>query len=224
VAVGLRKKGASIGSAAALWIGNPTLNPAVLVFIVLTIGWPWAVLRLVLGAALVLVAAAAATRLASTIAPDAQEAAAREAAARAAPPAREEHWALAWLRSLTRLAARLTPEYIVLVALLGAARAFFFPAGGLHPGSSLPVLAGLAILGTLFVIPTAGEVPLVQTLLAAGAGAGPAGVLLLTLAPLSLPSLVMVGRVFPARVLVALAGLTAAAGLLAGLLARALGL
>ena len=50
---GLYKSGASIGSAVAFFLGNPTLNPAVLVFMVFTIGWPWAALRLVLGLVLV---------------------------------------------------------------------------------------------------------------------------------------------------------------------------
>lgn len=68
---------------------------------------------------------------------------------------------------------------------------------------------------TLFVIPTAGEIPIIQTMLAFGMGAGPAGVLLLTLAPISLPSVVMV-RAFPWRLLVVLAGLTAIVGIVAG--------
>ena len=70
-------------------------------------------------------------------------------------------------------------------------------------------MIGLAIAGTLFVIPTAGEIPIIQTMLGFGVGAGPAGVLLMTLAPLSLPSLVMVSKVFPWRVVLVLAGATA---------------
>jgi uncharacterized protein len=72
------------------------------------------------------------------------------------------------------------------------------------------------------VIPTAGEIPIIQTLQAFGLGAGAAGVLLLTLAPVSLPSLAMLSRSFPVRVLAALAGLTAATGLVCGLVAIAL--
>jgi uncharacterized membrane protein YraQ (UPF0718 family) len=227
VAVGLRKRGASIGSTAALWLGNPTLNPAVLVFIIFTLGWPWAVLRLVLGAALVLTAAVVATRLTARATgheEHARDAAAEEVASHTTSAPREEHWVLSWFRSLGRLAVRLTPEYIIMVAVLGAARAFFFPSAGFHLAGNPLVLVGLAILGTLFVIPTAGEVPIIQTMLAAGIGGAPAGVLLLTLAPVSLPSILMLGRVFPARVLAAIAGLTAAAGLVAALLAHALSL
>jgi uncharacterized membrane protein YraQ (UPF0718 family) len=111
---------------------------------------------------------------------------------------------------------QLLPEYIVIVGVLGFARAFLFPTAGPDLGNNLALMLGLAIAGTLFVIPTAGEIPIIQTLLGFGMGAGPAGVLLLTLAPLSLPSLVMVGRAFPWRLLVLLAVGTAAIGVVAG--------
>jgi uncharacterized membrane protein YraQ (UPF0718 family) len=195
------------------------LNPAVLAFIVLTLGWGWAVLRLVVGVALVLTAAWVAARLTSSD---------KAAAAVAAPAGTLEqtprrHWTVAWFQSFLRLALWLTPEYLVMVALLGAARAFLFPAG-LHLSAAIWALVAVAVAGTLFVIPTSGEVPIVQTMLAAGVGAAPAGVLLLTLAPLSLPSLLMLARVIPGRALAAAAVLTAAAGVVAGLAARAFGL
>jgi uncharacterized protein len=230
VAVGLRKRGAGVGSTLALWLGNPTLNPAVLAFIVLTLGWGWALLRLAVGAALVLTAAWAAVRLTSRTesAPSPEETSRAAAASTAVLPpdtgdAPSEHWAITWLRTFGRLALWLTPEYLVMVALLGAARAFLFPAG-LHLGGGVWTLVAVAVAGTLFVIPTSGEVPIVQTMLAAGVGAAPAGVLLLTLAPLSLPSLLMLSRVIPGRALAAAAVLTVAAGIAAGYAARLWGL
>ncbi|MCL6564505.1 MAG: permease, partial [Firmicutes bacterium] len=75
---------------------------------------------------------------------------------------------------------------------------------------------------TLFVIPTAGEIPIVQTLMRFGLGPGPAGVLLTTLPAVSLPSLVMVGRAVPARALVTVAVAVAIMGLLTGFAAMAL--
>lgn len=218
MAVGLRKRGAAVGSTLALWLGNPTLNPAVLAFIVLTLGWGWAVLRLVVGAALVLAAAWVAVRLT----PHAEAADPVVAPSDPSLPP-SGHWTILWLRSFGRLALWLTPEYLVMVALLGAARAFLFPAG-LHLDASVWTLIAVAIAGTLFVIPTSGEVPIVQTMLAAGISAAPAGVLLLTLAPLSLPSLLMLSRVVPGRALAAAAVLTVAAGVVAGLAARLFGL
>jgi uncharacterized membrane protein YraQ (UPF0718 family) len=237
VAVGLRKRGAAVGSTLALWLGNPTLNPAVLVFIVITLGWRWAALRFVVGTALIAAAAWVALRLTTgTGAPRSPVSAERDvppaprpettfqtAATRPSCSPPGEPWGVAWLRSFGRLALWLTPEYLVMVALLGAARAFLFPAG-LHLSAGVWTLVGVAVAGTLFVIPTAGEVPIVQAMLAAGAGAAPAGVLLLTLAPLSLPSLLMVGRVLPARVLAAAAVLTMIGGVAAGVAAHLFGL
>ena len=217
VALGLRRSGASLGAATAFFLGNPTLNPAVLVFLLFTLGWQWAALRLVLGVVLVFGGAALARRLGARLGvPDRLPAAAAKPEAVPNGP-----WALRWLRALGRLVIQLVPEYVVIVGALGFARAFLFPAASPELGNNLLVMLGLAIAGTLFVIPTAGEIPIIQTMLGFGIGAGPAGVLLLTLAPLSLPSLVMIGKAFPGRVLVALAGLTVVIGLLAGLLAIA---
>src|ERR671934_270223 len=96
----------------------------------------------------------------------------------------------------------------------GAARAWLFPAVGAEAGNSLLVIAGLAVAGALFAIPTAGEIPIIQTMRGFGLGAGPAGALLMTLAPISLPSLLMIGRAFPRRVLAVVLVVTVALGVL----------
>jgi len=57
-----------------------------------------------------------------------------------------------------------------------------------------------AIAGTLFVIPTAAEIPIIGTFLSFGFGTGVAGALLVTLPSISLPSLLIVYRSFPRRV------------------------
>ncbi len=110
----------------------------------------------------------------------------------------------------------------MIVVGLGAVRAWLFPAMTPAIGHSLWLIVGLALAGTLFVVPTAGEVPIVQTLLAFGLGAGGAGALLVTLPPVSLPSLVMVGRAVPARALAFVAGSVAVLGVLTGLAALVL--
>jgi uncharacterized membrane protein YraQ (UPF0718 family) len=214
VAIGLRRSGASLGSAVAFFLGNPTLNPAVLVFLLFTLGPGWALLRLVLGAVLVFGSAYLATRFGRLTGPT-------PATAAPSPSTPSGSWGIRWLRSLGRLVIQLIPEYILVVGLLGFARAFLFPTASPELGNNLLIMLGLAIAGTLFVIPTAGEIPIIQTMLGFGIGSGPAGVLLLTLAPLSLPSLLMVEKAFPRRVLVLLAGVTALIGMLAGLLALA---
>ncbi len=216
---GLYKRGVSIGCAVAFFLGNPTLNPAVLVFMLFTIGWQWAALRLVLGIVFVVGGAWLATRLTQGMAVDSQE-----AVVVAEPAADTRPWPIRWVSAFVGLAIRLLPEYVIIMGVLGAARVFLFPAMGPEIGNNVGAIIALALAGTLFAIPTAGEIPVVQTMLGYGVGAGPAGALLMTLAPLSLPSLVMLGRTFPTRVLVALAALCVAIGIVGGVLALALGL
>lgn len=218
---GLRKSGASTGSAVAFFLGNPALNPAVLVFLVFTLGWGWAALRLVLALALVLCTAALAARLA----PGRLVPPAGPSQVQAEPSTgQDRHWAVAWLRSLVRLTVSLVPEYVILVLALGAFRVFLFPEAGPQLGNNPLVVIGLAIAGALFAIPTAGEIAIIQTMRGFGMGAGPAGALLLSLPAISLPSLVMVWRVFPKRVLGLMLAATIAVSTLAGLLAIVLGL
>jgi uncharacterized membrane protein YraQ (UPF0718 family) len=209
IAIGLRRSGASVGAATAFFLGNPTLNPAVLVFLLFTLGWQWALLRLVLGAVLVFGGAWLAVRMGVGLLHPAPTDVAPEQVS-------SSSWGVRWLKALGRLIGQLVPEYIVIVAVLGLARSFIFPTAGPDLGNSLPIMLGLAVAGTLFVIPTAGEIPIIQTMLGFGMGAGPAGVLLLTLAPISLPSAVMVGRALSWRLLVVLALLTAVLGIVAG--------
>ena len=118
---------------------------------------------------------------------------------------------------------RLVPEYIVLVLLLGAARAWLFPHIGPDIDNSLLWIVAFAVAGMLFVIPTAGEVPIIQAMLSLGMAAGPAGALLMTLPPISVPSLVMLGKSFPRRVLAFVSVAVVGFGVLAGVLAVSLG-
>jgi uncharacterized membrane protein YraQ (UPF0718 family) len=124
-----------------------------------------------------------------------------------------------WMVRFARLAVGLVPEYLILVLLLGATRAWLFPQIGPAVGNELYWIAILSAVGLLSVIPTAGEVPIVQAMLALGIGVGPAAALMMTLAPVSLPSLVMTARAFPARTLALVAFVVFAAGIAAGLLA-----
>lgn len=56
----------------------------------------------------------------------------------------------------------------------------------------------LASAGALFAIPTAAEIPIVQTMMAAALGLAPAAALLVTLPTISLPSLAMMVNALPA--------------------------
>jgi uncharacterized membrane protein YraQ (UPF0718 family) len=195
VALGLRKNGSSVGASLAYWLGNPSLNPATLVFMGFVLGWQWVGLRLVVGVLLVFLVAYIVGRFADpeTVSP------ALLLTETSGSEVGGSIW-IDWLTSLWRLSKGLIPEYVVLVCLLGAARAWLFPA--VTPSvDGLAWTLILAFTGTLFVIPTAGEIPIVQTLMAFGLGVGPAAALLITLPALSLPSLLMLYRSIPLKAL-----------------------
>ncbi len=172
------------------------------------LGWHWVGLRLVVGVLLVFLVAYFVGWFADsdTVSPK-------------LPPTETEGsefgrsiW-ISWLKSLWRISKGVIPEFVVLVCLLGAVRAWLFPV--VTPNvDGIPWTLALAFTGSLFVIPTAGEIPIVQTLLSSGLGAGPAAARLTTLPALSLPSLLMLYRTIPLKAL----GMTWFAVLLAGIL------
>lgn len=220
VVVGLRRHQASAGASVAFWLGNTVLNPATLVFTGFVLGWHWTLLRATLGIPLVFGLGYLANRLAPPSTPPAM-------IAPVAMPPEPRTFAdvlSRWLRTFVRMAVRLIPEYIVIVLVLGALRAWMFPHVDASIGNQWFWIVALALAGTVFVIPTAGEVPIVQAMLALGLGGGPAAALLMTLPPVSAPSLAMVGRSFPMRVLVAVTAVVVVAGVLAGIIAAALGM
>ncbi|TDV36290.1 hypothetical protein C7405_104201 [Paraburkholderia caballeronis] len=220
VVVGLRERQASAGGAIAFWLGNSVLNPATLVFMGFVLGWQWSALRLALGLLMVFGLGWVANRLVTP-----QEASAADA--RLVELTRQQddggNVFARWFGIFVRLAARLVPEYVVLVLLLGAARAWLFPHIGPDVTSSLGWIVVFAVVGMLFVIPTAGEVPIIQAMLSLGMGVGPAGALLMTLPPVSVPSLAMLARSFRPRLLALVAATVVGFGIVAGFAAAALG-
>ncbi len=216
VAVGMAKSRASVGATLAFWLGNPLLNPATIIFMGFVLGWRWVALRIVFGALLVFGVSQLADRwLGRKDLP---------AGAMEVPAEDDRRLLVRWAASLGRLAVGLLPEYLAIVLILGAVRAWLFPAMTPAIGGALWLVLVLAVAGTLFVIPTAGEIPIIQTLMRYGLGAAGAGTLLITLPAVSLPSLAMVGRALPARVLVFVAVAVVIAGLLTGVAATMLGL
>jgi uncharacterized protein len=207
-----------VGPTLAYWLGNPILNPATMVFMGFVLGWRWTALRLAVGLLLVFGVAYLANRF---VRPEDLPALAPPAPAAPAETAEDSVW-MRWAQAFWHLCIGLVPEYVGIVLILGAARAWLFPA--VTPGADgLLWTTGLAIAGTLFVIPTAGEIPIVQTLMVFGLGAGPAAALLTTLPPVSLPSLVMLGKAIPVRALAFIAASVVALGLLSAALAVGLG-
>ncbi len=218
IAVGLIRSEADTGAVLAFWLANPVVNPATLVFVGLVLGWDWAALRLALGVPLVFGLSHVAARMLPVgggvppLPASASVEAARSGLVRAFGAA------------LIRLSVQLVPEYVLLVFVLGAARGWLFPAMTPAVGHAAWLPPLLAAIGTVFVIPTAGEVPVVQLLQRLGLGDAGAAALLLTLPAVSLPSLVMLGRVLPMRVLAMLGMGVFGFGLVAAGLASVLGL
>lgn len=218
VAASMRRQQVSVGAALAFWIANPVLNPATLVFMGFVLGWGFTALRLMAGIVLVLGVSLVAQRISR---PDHMPEAALDAVAEAST-ADSHPFLTRWTRTLWQLFWSTIPIYIVAVLLLGAARVWLFPHVDGAMADSLFWLVPLAIVGTLFVIPTAAEIPIVQSMMTLGMGTGPAVALLMTLPSISLPSLLMLRKDFDTRVLVAVAVLTMLIGVICGLIGAVL--
>jgi uncharacterized membrane protein YraQ (UPF0718 family) len=218
IAVGLRRRGASPGTALAFLLASPALNPVVLAFCVFVLPWQWASLRAITGLLLVGGVIALARRLPEMTREEPEQA---RSPVSGRPQARRpgSRFAIA----LTRLSLRIVPLHVALVIALGAARGWLLPmAGGL--GATAITVFVVAVGATLLPIPTAGEVAIVATLLSSGFDSAIAGAALITLPAVSLPSLLIVGRSFPARVLAAAGVGVIALGLVTALTVHTLGL
>jgi len=219
VVVGMRKQRTSVEGALAFFLGNPLLNPAVLIFMGFVLGWSFAIARLLSALLLITIVVAVAHRMGAALPTAEVDAPSFDLAPIEQPHANALSLSLAWLKEMGNEIVSILPGYIVIVALLGAARAFLFPPGlTLHTVGVIPT-ALVALVGTLFVVPTAGEVPIVQTLLAHGMSMSAAIALIVTLPAISLPSLFIVRNVFPRKVLAATFGIIFAGGVSIGLLA-----
>lgn len=220
VAATLRRNGVRTAAVVAYWLGNPLLNPAVLAFLLVVAPWQWTLTRLVLGLVLVVGGAALVARLTGDRRADEQTATALAGTAADEPATTRIDGAwlrstgVAYLKALLRLTIVLVPEYLIVVLLIGAFRGWLSPVAGAGTGVLVVVLA--AVVGTLLVIPTAGEIPILQGLALAGLAAGPIGALLLTLPAVSLPGIAMVGRAFGWRVTAATTAVVMVGGVVAG--------
>ncbi|EPJ5822335.1 permease [Pluralibacter gergoviae] len=212
VAAGMRRQQVSMGGALAFWLGNPLLNPATLVFMGFVLGWQFTLIRLAAGLATVLIVASLVQRWVkepprAQVVPD------------IAPEADNRPFLLRWGSALWTLFWNTIPVYIIAVLILGAARVWLFPHADGAVGNTLFWVIAMAIAGCLFVIPTAAEIPIVQTMMAAGMGVAPALALLIALPALSVPSLVMLHKAFPAKALWLSGALVAACAAVTGGLA-----
>lgn len=212
VTAGMRRQQVSMGGALAFWMGNPLLNPATLVFMGFVLGWHFALIRLVAGLVTVIGVAALVQYLV-------KDSAQPTGPVDVAIPQTQGSFMARWGKALWSLFWSTIPVYILAVLVLGAARVWLFPhADGAIDNSLLWIIA-MAIVGCLFVIPTAAEIPIVQTMMMAGMGTAPALALLITLPAVSLPSLIMLRKSFPAKALWLTGALVALCGMIVGALA-----
>ena len=211
VTVGLRKSDASPNAALAYLLGNPTLNPATIIFMGFVLGWNFAIFRIVIGLILVFGISTLATKF---IKEDVVNT--KSDVFKIETVHESGNLFIRWMKTLLQLIIDTIPTYIIVVGILGALRVFLFPVINPAWGNSLGAIIGLGIAGTLFVIPTAGEIPIIQTLMTFGLGLGPAAALLIALPAISLPSLLLVKRVFPTRVLVFVGSSVAVIGIISG--------
>ncbi|EOC3060429.1 permease [Cronobacter dublinensis] len=213
VAAGMRRQSVSMGGALAFWLGNPLLNPATLVFMGFVLGWQFALIRVAAGLVMVVGIASLVQRfVADTPAP-----ALPEAAQPAEAP--QGSFMTRWGQALWTLFWSTIPVYLLAVLALGAARVWLFPHADGAVGNTLFWVLAMAVAGCLFVIPTAAEIPIVQTMMLAGMGLAPGLALLVTLPAVSLPSLIMLRKAFPAKALWMTGGMVMLAGAVTGALA-----
>ncbi|MGN7356464.1 permease [Paenibacillus sp. SAF-054] len=209
IASGLRKRNVSIGAALAFWLGNPLLNPATLIFMAFVLSWKFTLLRIVFGLVLTFGVSYFANRFAGK--------AEVPASVTTVPEEQTEQgsFLIRWMKSLGTMILSVVPAYLIAVLLLGAFQSTMFP---VWVSGGIAAIIVFAIVGTLFVIPTAAEIPIIQSFLTLGIGTGPAVALLVTLPAVSLPSVLIVGRAFPKKVLAFVVGGVALAGIVSGLI------
>lgn len=210
IAASLRKRNVSVGASLAFWIGNPVLNPATLIFMTFVLSWKFTLIRVLFGVVLTFGVSYWANRLADrnqlpkNLLPETIQA--------ANDPRLFLH---RWMKSLGTLILQVVPAYIIIVLVLGALQGWMFP---ISISNSVLAILIFSVFGMLFVIPTAAEIPIIATFLALGVGTGPAAALLLTLPAISLPSIIMVSRSFPRKVILFVALTVIVIGILSGLI------
>lgn len=211
VTAGLRRSGVSSSAALAYWVGNPLLNPAVIVFLALVLPWQFAATRLFVG----LLIATGASALIGRWFPGRTSALSSDEDVTQLPVSTAP---MRFLRSLSRIGRVMVPEHLITVFVMGLLSPWLTGLYDFDARFGVVAVVVAAIVGVALVIPTAGEIPIVTALLATGVGTGTAGALLVALPALSVPSMVMVGKALGWRSVLSMAVAVAVGAVLAGVL------
>jgi uncharacterized membrane protein YraQ (UPF0718 family) len=211
VTASLRRDGVRGSATLAYLYANPVLNPAVLAILAFVGPWQWVTTRLLIGLVLVfgftlLIGHLTNEPMDSDFDPvDGPMSEAVDSSSGSAMLA-------AFARRFALLAVTLTPVYVVVVFVQGWFRGWAFPLAG--DTTLLLALAIAVVLGTLIDLPTAGEVPVILALSAAGLGTAATGALLLTLPAISFVTMALIWRSHGTRTTALAGSAVAVAGLL----------
>lgn len=211
VAAGMRRQQVSMGGALAFWMGNPVLNPATLVFMGFVLGWGFAAIRLVVGLVMVLL-------IATLVQKWVRETPQTQAPVEIDIPEAQSGFLAAGAGRYGRF-SEYDPGLHPCSTGVGCRTRLVIPHADGAVDNSLMWVVAMAVAGCLFVIPTAAEIPIVQTMMLAGMGTAPALALLMTLPAVSLPSLIMLRKAFPAKALWLTGAMVAVSGVIVGGLA-----
>lgn len=211
VAVGLKRSRASVNSVVAFFLANPLLNPATLIFMGFVLGWKFTFFRLIFGIVTVLTVATAVGHVTTKKSVNVPDTKVFEPIEITDAPLMQR-----WLKAMGRLVIESIPAYLAIVFLLGTFQGLLFPTIN-HSNQGLLAIGLFALVGTLFVLPTAGEIPIIQVLLTLGLGLGPAAALLIALPAVSIVSLSLLKPVFSWKELSVIAGGVFLLAIIAGL-------
>lgn len=227
ITVSLRRSRVPVSGALSYWLSNPLLNPVVLVLLAFVLPWQYVAVRVAMGVALVFVAAPVVVRLVGK-GEDPSFAMRLPAApldeSTRAPGAMVDAptTGVRYLRAVLRLGLYLVPEYFLAVLALGAFRGWLLPLGHGAASWGFGAVVVAAVAGTVLVIPTAAEIPIILGLVVVGLPTDVTGALVVALPALSFASMAMVGRSLSWRVTVTMAATVAVASVGAGALVGAL--
>lgn len=227
ITVSLRRAKVPVSGALSYWLSNPLLNPVVLILLALVLPWQFVVVRIVIGTALVFAAAPLVVRLVGkSETPDfAMPLPATTDSESWGAPAEATNGGATlsrYLRAAVRLGVYLLPEYFIVVIALGAFSGWLLPLSHSAVSWGFGAVVVAAVAGTLLVIPTAGELPIIVGLIALGFPMAVTGALVIALPALSLASIAMVGRALSWRVTATMAAVVMLVAVAAGGLATAL--
>lgn len=212
------KDGVPASTTMAYWIGNPLLNPAVVIFLALVGPWQWVVVRLVGACALVFGFSALINSGKGELNYQSESSAKVTQTSLDSRDLNAISLASNFVRSLIRFLVTLVPEYLLVVFLLGVFHGWLFPFVLQARNLTSFSIVIVAVIGTLLVIPTAGEIPVLLALLALGVSPVIIGTLIIVLPAISLPSMVMVGRGFGWKKVGMLSVATSVCGICCGFL------